>query len=262
MRIPMLAIPVLFFIAAYLVAATAVRSAYPGEDPPWFAIAAVTIALGSALTLWMKNSLLRVHVSSDRLVPTSPEQHPGIDVAMLETLTAQLAALGFEQQVDYTLVRTPPNNIQGFARLFYSSATRAYAEVNQVLLSGRPATPMALTLFNLYENDWSFSTLTRPPTRNIAVIYALRRPRRLWQILPGTSPQVAVEKHVAKAQVLSVRLQLKPVEGDPIEAYLTAQERQKRERYEAHRKRNLFAFLWDIDRYMMAPKLEWLGNQR
>ena len=66
---------------------------------------------------------------------------------------------------------------------------------------------------------------------------------------------MALARHVAAAQALSVRKQLKPVQGDPIEAYLTNQERQKSERFDAHRRRNLFAFLWDIDRYQFAPKL-------
>jgi hypothetical protein len=260
MRIPNLLLPPLFFVEG-LIAGAVVLNFVPHEGfSTWWAASAIGIAFAIAQSISMKQKLIGVHQSSEKMGPTSPDKHPGIDSAALDSITAQLGAAGFETQIDYTVERTPPNGIDGFARLLYNPTAHVFAEVNQVLVRGIPATQMALTLFSLYEDDWSFSTVTRNPTRTTAIIYALRRPKRLWQIVPGATAEVALARHVAVAQVLSVRKQLRPVQGDPIEAYLANQERQKAERFDSHRKRNLFAFLWDIDRYQFSPKLEWLGQ--
>src|ERR1700730_2186534 len=260
MRIPNLLIPPLFFIEGLIAGAVILRFLPNHSFSMWWAAVAIGIVFTIVQSASMKQKLIGVHQANEKMVPTSPEKHPGIDIATLDAITAQLGTAGFVAQIDYTIERTPPNGIDGYARLLYNPAAQVFAEVNQVLLRGTPATQMALTLFSLYEDDWSFSTITRNPTRNTAIIYALRRPKRLWQIVPGATADVALARHVAAAQALSVRKQLQPVQGDPIEAYLTNQERQKSERFDAHRRRNLFAFLWDIDRYQFAPKLEWLGQ--
>jgi hypothetical protein len=119
---------------------------------------------------------------------------------------------------------------------------------------------MAPTLFSLFEGGWSLSTITRNPTKTTAITYALRIPKRLWQIVPGAAPGLAFDRHQSRAQILAARFQLSPIAGDPVEAYLSSQERQKIERYQVAKRRNLFGFLWDIDRYALAPKLEWLGK--
>jgi hypothetical protein len=260
MRMPNLLLPPLFFVEGAIAGLIILTFVPHGSLPTWWTAGAIGVAFAIAQSMAMKQKLVGVHQSTEKMVPTSPDKHPGIDLASLDSITAQLGAAGFEPQIDYTVDRTPPNGIEGFARLLYNPTAHVFAEVNQVFVRGIPATKMALTLFSLYEDGWSFSTNTREPTRNTAIIYALRGPKRLWQIVPGATADVALARHLASAQVLSVRKQLKPVQGDPIEAYLANQERQKAERFETHRKRNLFAFLWDIDSYQFSPKLEWLGQ--
>jgi len=260
MRLPNVLIPVLFFGEGWLIAAV-VLVFYPiaGMQTWWLPIVA-GLLFAAALSFTMKRRLMRAHQREETIVPTSTDRHPGIDLAALGSLSAQFAALGFDQQIDYTVQHTPPTGVDGFARLFYHPHARVVAEVNQVMLRGAPATPMASTLFSLFQDDWSFSTMTRLPTKNTAIIYALRRPKRLWQIAPGAGPEMAFSRHVSAVEALSKRLPLRPVEGDPVDAFLASQQRQKVERYEVSSKRNLFAFLLDIDRYSWAPKLEWLGS--
>jgi hypothetical protein len=260
MRLPNILIPVLFLVEGWLVAAI-ILTFFPitGMITWWVPILA-GLLFASAMSLLMKRRLVRVHQSHETMVPTTPDRHPGIDLVALGTMSAQFAALGFDQQIDYTVQRTPPSEVDGFARLFYHPGAHVIAEVNQVMLRGVAATAMASTLFSLFEDDWSLSTMTRPPTRNTAIIYALRRPKRLWQIAPGAGPEMAFGRHTSAVELLSRRFPLKPVGGDPVEAYLASQERQKVERYELSKRRNLFAFLLDIDRYGWAPKLEWMGS--
>jgi len=260
MRLPNILIPVLFFGEGWLVAAV-ILNFYPiaGMQTWWLPIVA-GLLFAAALSFMMKRRLMRAHQRPETMLPTSPDRHPGIDLATLGSLSAQFAALGFDQQIDYTVQRTPPTGVDGFARIFYHPQAHVVAEVNQILLHGAPATIMASTLFSLFEDDWSFSTMTRQPTKNMAIIYALRRPKRLWQIIPGAGPEMAFSHHKSAVDALAKRLPLKPVQGDPVEAFLASQQRQKIERYEVSRKRNLFAFLMDIDRYTWAPTLEWLGS--
>lgn len=260
MRLPNTLIPVLFFVEGWLVAAIVLNFVPTSGIVTWWIPIVAGLLFAAALSIVMKRRLVRADQSKEAMVPTSPDRHPGIDLAALGSLSAQFAALGFDQQIDYTVQRTPPSAVDGFARLFYHPDSHVIAEVNQVMLRGAPATAMASTLFSLFEDDWSFSTMTRPPTKNTAIIYALRRPKRMWQITPGAGPEMAFGHHTAAVEALSKRFPLKPVGGDPVEAYLTSQERQKVERYELSRKRNLFAFLLDTDRYVWAPKLEWMGS--
>jgi hypothetical protein len=266
--LPFTALPLLFFAEGFFVVIALGRWVFPGAQATLaiWGIGIVWLGVGVGILTFtvqcmsLKRKLIAPHRTNTAMVPTKPENHPGLAVAELEAQTAQLQALGFEPIIDYTLRNNPPTPYDGFARILYQNDNHVFAESNQVLVRAIAATPMATSLSTLFVDGWSFATYTRPPSRNTAIIYALRRPKRLWQIIPDAPLSIALDSHVKTAQALLVKRRLTPVSGDPAEAYLSSLEKQRTEQYDVNRKRNLFMFLWDVDRYNASPKLEWLGE--
>src|SRR5437588_3896408 len=179
MRFPQVLIPVLFFVEGWLIAAIFLTFVPLPHFPTWWVTVGAGILVAIGLSAGLKRRLVSLHQRTEKMVPTTVEQHVGLEVAALDSLTTAYGAIGFETQIDYTVTWTPPSPLDGFARLLYNPATHVLVELNQVMVRGVPATTMAATLFSIFEDDWSFTTTTRRPTRNTAIVYALRRPNRL-----------------------------------------------------------------------------------
>jgi len=138
-------------------------------------------------------------MSSDfSLPPVSPSQFASIDIEKLDRCTAELEALGFRCQLDYSLVddaQAMPN----FCRLMISTSHQCYSVIYQFFPAGERPRPMKCDIQCELDDGWDIEACESKPR---AEAYALHSPRKISVYMPGVSMHELLQRFLSlRAQV-------------------------------------------------------------
>ncbi|HKV40230.1 MAG TPA: M48 family metalloprotease, partial [Blastocatellia bacterium] len=204
----------------------------------------------------LKYKLLKARPKSLEFSPTTPENFPFLDNGLLAQRTAELEAIGFLREVDFTVASDPRKKTQAFARRFFHPVNKCFAEVGQVVAVNRALTPLKCSVFSYLQQDWSLSVSDREPD---AYLYQNRQARKLFRWMTGSSPEQLLSAHLRLRNEMASTLGIGVLELR-FPDYVATQKRDSLERRKEFQKRSILAYLLKIDIFQRNPKSEWLGE--
>lgn len=273
----------------------------PGGLPPavfYLPIFALVLFVLSALAF--KPFLLKFMPTQLRFQTVDAERVPKLDRAALQHLTQEFEALGFVRLGDITNTAgiaafndpasegaeggqnamntprpplpsptaPPPVNsnavksnyeiVPGFCRVFGHPQHGCLAEVNQHYPAGGTATPFSCAVLSQLDQGWDLTTSSR---RAEAIFYLLRRPHGARFTHQGARPAALLQAHLEERRRLQSELGLGVAPLCTLEDYVTAERKGMAESREVLVRKNPLSALWEVLRFMIAPKREWPGER-
>jgi len=204
----------------------------------------------------LKRKVLRAYPKSIRLRAVTPDTFPHLDKNLLARRTAELRALGFHHEADYTTDSASQKQFHGFARLFIHPINGCVAELIQVVTASRPATPMTCSITSYLREGWAYSTSNREPN---AQMHVKARPRNLFHLMPGASPAELLDRHIRFRSELTSSLNVGIVDPSLYEHAARMGDGAAQRRWAAQ-KTPILIHLALVDRFERNPKSEWLGD--
>jgi len=213
---------------------------------------------------WVKKKIVDSIPTDLRLVPVTAESIPGLDFREFERYTAELQALGFVWRLDYTSKTSRPNFPSGLARLMAHNEHKCVVEINQIISAIR-TTPVKCAFMSYAIKgsvktpsvEWMLSTTDREPE---SVSYASRLPHSFATSMPAAGPAQLLEAHLTRRREIIKETAVNASDDISTPTYFSIVEQGIVNRRELIKKRNLLAFLFEIDRFEFRPKMEWSGK--
>lgn len=214
------------------------------------------------MLLFFKPLMLQDYLKKQEFVAVEPDEFPQLDVKSLQQYTNALESAGFAKFIDFTVISGKQKS--GFARLFFHPKHYCWAEVNQIVLSGR-LMPVAVTIISTLEPDWSLSTTDRKTSGFLlGLIYLLGHPRSLWINQPSVTPSKLLQIHLQRLRQIANTLTLEVTElsdASP-DAYFDFKRRERIKRKQALQRKNMIFGIAEVLLFAMNPKQEWMGEYR
>ncbi|HVF10457.1 MAG TPA: hypothetical protein VNA16_06630, partial [Abditibacteriaceae bacterium] len=123
---------------------------------------------------------------------------------------------------------------------------------------GGTPTPFSWSVSSEMEDGWDVTTSSRRPE---AIFYLMRRPRGARFTHQGMRPAELLQVPLAQRSKLQNELGLNLLNKCDLQAYVAAERRVMMDSRVVLKKKNPFAALWEVLRFMVAPKKEWSGER-
>ena len=211
------------------------------------------------------------------------EEIYNLDQPQFAWYTKQFEALGFEKVLDLSAIQntgapltkvqkeaapyswrpseTPPQKkIQsvGYGRLFLNRELGCYGEINQAMSSKNIGIPANCTVASEFGGGWSYTTTDRNP---ICFIWLMRRPKSLFNCVPGKTLQELLAFHIEQRNKIMRDLGVQLKSDISMENYFANEKKEMLLRREIMRRKDRVAALFVILWHIIKPKYEWMGDR-
>jgi len=194
----------------------------------------------------MENEFVEVQASEVR----------GLNAAKLEAYTQALTGLGFTHLLDYRLRRGGISELQGFARLFFHSKERCFAEV---MAPGalRPDAPLFVAINSFMDSGWRLGTSNIPARK---ADYFMRLPRLLGMRYPDDPVEKLFSRHLERRAEILRDLEIEILDGSTAEFYFQKVREASSQRANSMQNANPIGNLPLAEAQATARSQEWMGD--
>jgi hypothetical protein len=239
---------------------TSIAGASAGRDLllAWLLPILVFLVLSwSAVAQRLKSLILSMLPKEQKFVPTSIEAFGGLDRQEIERYTDEIKGLGFSHLLDYTIEANYTTKMVGFARLFGHESQYCFAEINQVIPEGVPATPVRMVIVSRFNDGWSLSSTDRKADAITTLIG--RRPKNLWVSRPGQNTDVIYREHLELRNRITRDIGVQSIRKTGQEYYFNFLLEGAEQQRETIQKMLMPFELAGLFVFMLFPITEWMG---
>lgn len=212
-----------------------------------------------SLLLFAKPVFLQEQSKEQQFIPVDADEFPQLDINSLQEYTDALESAGFVQVIDFTIV----SESRCFVRLFVHPQHYCWAEVGQIFLKSQKPMPIAASITNALEPNWSLSTTDRKVNGFLfGISYIWRHPRTLWISKPGVTPSKLLQTHLhRRGQIVStMNIKVTELTDTSLDAYFTFQREERIKRKQALQRKNTIVGAIEALLFAVNPKQEWMGE--
>ena len=212
-----------------------------------------------SLLLSAKPVFLQEQSKEQQFIPVDADEFPQLDINSLQEYTDALESAGFVQLIDFTIV----SESRCFVRLFVHPQHYCWAEVGQIFFKSKKPMPIAASITNALEPNWSLSTTDRKVDRFLfGISYIWRHPRTLWISKPGVTPSKLLQTHLQRrGQIVStINIEVTELTDTSLDVYFAFQREERIKRKQALQRKSTIVGVVEALLFAVNPKQEWMGE--